>query len=256
LEAVELPSRWHVTWNISATSHAKQRRVEADQHTPAQTPDPGPGTGAWRFGLPVAVHPRAKCVRCQGAVSHRVRSLCRQNSRNTTHHLHLTARHLATHAPIPTSLYSRSHPRRELAQHPQACAHPPALFPVCARSRPAVPRPSQPSMDFNSLKDTVANLSLYDLKAGVRKVQNGNPPVSRCPLPGPLAQLLTLSRPPAVMNYTEMESKVHIHIHTSTAPSPRDGTIALLLLCLPQPADCRARSARPPTMSRGAPPLL
>lgn len=28
-------------------------------------------------------------------------------------------------------------------------------------------------MDLNSLKDTVSNLSLYDLKAGVRKVQNG-----------------------------------------------------------------------------------
>jgi hypothetical protein len=28
-------------------------------------------------------------------------------------------------------------------------------------------------MDFASLKDQVANLSLYDLKAGVRKVQNG-----------------------------------------------------------------------------------
>ncbi|KAH8882523.1 ENTH-domain-containing protein [Thozetella sp. PMI_491] len=39
-------------------------------------------------------------------------------------------------------------------------------------------------MDFNSLKDTVSNLTLYDLKAGVRKVQN------------------------AVMNYTEMEAKV------------------------------------------------
>ncbi|MCJ1476380.1 Epsin-3, clathrin recruitment and traffic between the Golgi and endosome [Lambiella insularis] len=39
-------------------------------------------------------------------------------------------------------------------------------------------------MDLNSLKDTVTNLSLYDLKAGVRKVQN------------------------AVMNYTEMEAKV------------------------------------------------
>ncbi|KKZ61135.1 hypothetical protein EMCG_04236 [[Emmonsia] crescens] len=39
-------------------------------------------------------------------------------------------------------------------------------------------------MDFNSLKDQVSNLSLYDLKAGVRKVQN------------------------AVMNYTEMEAKV------------------------------------------------
>lgn len=28
-------------------------------------------------------------------------------------------------------------------------------------------------MDLNSLKDQVSNLSLYDLKAGVRKVQNG-----------------------------------------------------------------------------------
>ncbi|KAH8693788.1 hypothetical protein BGW36DRAFT_429819 [Talaromyces proteolyticus] len=39
-------------------------------------------------------------------------------------------------------------------------------------------------MDFNSLRDQVSNLTLYDIKAGVRKVQN------------------------AVMNYTEMESKV------------------------------------------------
>ncbi|KAJ5163177.1 uncharacterized protein N7500_005007 [Penicillium coprophilum] len=39
-------------------------------------------------------------------------------------------------------------------------------------------------MDFSSLKDQVSNMTLYDLKAGVRKVQN------------------------AVMNYTEMESKV------------------------------------------------
>ena len=28
-------------------------------------------------------------------------------------------------------------------------------------------------MDLNSLKDTVSNLTLYDVKAGVRKVQNG-----------------------------------------------------------------------------------
>ncbi|KAK0658676.1 ENTH domain-containing protein [Lasiodiplodia hormozganensis] len=39
-------------------------------------------------------------------------------------------------------------------------------------------------MDLDSLKDKVSNLTLYDLKAGVRKVQN------------------------AVMNYTEMEAKV------------------------------------------------
>jgi epsin len=28
-------------------------------------------------------------------------------------------------------------------------------------------------MDFNSLKNTVSNLTLYDLKAGVRQLQNG-----------------------------------------------------------------------------------
>jgi epsin len=28
-------------------------------------------------------------------------------------------------------------------------------------------------MDFNSLKDAVSNLTLYDVKASVRKVQNG-----------------------------------------------------------------------------------
>lgn len=28
-------------------------------------------------------------------------------------------------------------------------------------------------MDFNSLKDQISNLTLYDVKAGVRKVQNG-----------------------------------------------------------------------------------
>ncbi|KAK7528274.1 uncharacterized protein IWZ02DRAFT_486355 [Phyllosticta citriasiana] len=39
-------------------------------------------------------------------------------------------------------------------------------------------------MDFDSLRDKVSNLTVYDLKAGVRKVQN------------------------AVMNYTEMEAKV------------------------------------------------
>ncbi|KAL4878401.1 hypothetical protein BJY04DRAFT_221127 [Aspergillus karnatakaensis] len=39
-------------------------------------------------------------------------------------------------------------------------------------------------MDFDSLKNQVSNLTLYDIKAGVRKVQN------------------------AVMNYTEMEAKV------------------------------------------------
>jgi hypothetical protein len=34
-------------------------------------------------------------------------------------------------------------------------------------------------MDFNSLKDQVSNISLYDLKAGFRKAQNG---ASRAPI--------------------------------------------------------------------------
>jgi epsin len=55
-------------------------------------------------------------------------------------------------------------------------------------------------MDFNSLKDKVSNLSLYDLKAGVRQVQNG------------MRQKTAWPRWcwswVAVMNYTEMEAKV------------------------------------------------
>ena len=32
------------------------------------------------------------------------------------------------------------------------------------------------AMDFGNLKDQVSNLTLYDIKAGVRKVQNGELP--------------------------------------------------------------------------------
>jgi epsin len=39
-------------------------------------------------------------------------------------------------------------------------------------------------MDWNNLQSQISNLSMYDLKAGVRKIQN------------------------QVMNYTEMEAKV------------------------------------------------
>jgi epsin len=55
-------------------------------------------------------------------------------------------------------------------------------------------------MDLASLKEAAANLTLYDLKAGVRKVQNGMAPQSAsCP-----EAHFTI----AVMNYTEMEAKV------------------------------------------------
>lgn len=37
-------------------------------------------------------------------------------------------------------------------------------------------------MDWNSLKDQVSNISLYDVKASVRKVQNGAPSHSPVPL--------------------------------------------------------------------------
>ena len=59
-------------------------------------------------------------------------------------------------------------------------------------------------MDLNSLKDQVSNLTLYDLKAGVRKVQNGESKVGTTT--EAKADTLLL----AVMNYTEMEAKVGI----------------------------------------------
>jgi hypothetical protein len=37
-------------------------------------------------------------------------------------------------------------------------------------------------MDFDSLKNQVSNLTLYDIKAGVRKVQNGTQIFETCGL--------------------------------------------------------------------------
>ena len=59
-------------------------------------------------------------------------------------------------------------------------------------------------MDLNSLKDQVSNLTLYDLKAGVRKVQNGESTI------GTTAEATADMSLLAVMNYTEMEAKVGI----------------------------------------------
>ncbi|KAE8451076.1 hypothetical protein EG329_004748 [Mollisiaceae sp. DMI_Dod_QoI] len=56
-------------------------------------------------------------------------------------------------------------------------------------------------MDLASLREAAANLTLYDLKAGVRKVQNGRSSVQ------PAGSTLTVELV-AVMNYTEMEAKV------------------------------------------------
>jgi epsin len=56
-------------------------------------------------------------------------------------------------------------------------------------------------MDLNSLKEAAANLSLYDIKAGVRKVQNGRRSLFHASWPYAHRSL-------AVMNYTEMEAKV------------------------------------------------
>jgi hypothetical protein len=77
-------------------------------------------------------------------------------------------------------------------------------------------------MDMNSIKDQVSNLTLYDLKAGVRKVQNGTSIYFQL-LPKQLKAPVCLISPIncadrsviAVMNYTEMESKVR----TITNPS-------------------------------------
>lgn len=57
-------------------------------------------------------------------------------------------------------------------------------------------------MDFNSLKNTVSNLTLYDLKAGVRQLQNGEFIIALRMLTSNLIDAA------AVMNYTEMEAKV------------------------------------------------
>ncbi len=59
-------------------------------------------------------------------------------------------------------------------------------------------------MDLNSLKDQVSNLTLYDLKAGVRKVQNGESTIDT------IAKAAADMLLQAVMNYTEMEAKVGI----------------------------------------------
>ena len=61
-------------------------------------------------------------------------------------------------------------------------------------------------MDFNTLRDQVSNLTIYDLKAGVRKVQNGQ--LSRSDLFPFRPLLFQLTRCIAVMNFTEMEAKV------------------------------------------------
>lgn len=60
-------------------------------------------------------------------------------------------------------------------------------------------------MDFNSLKDQVSNLTLYDIKAGVRKVQNG---AFEAIAPLLARDKLIVGNRIAVMNYTEMEAKV------------------------------------------------
>lgn len=41
-------------------------------------------------------------------------------------------------------------------------------------------------MDLNSIRDQVSNMTLYDLKAGVRKMQNGMPCSELCSKSGQL----------------------------------------------------------------------
>lgn len=57
-------------------------------------------------------------------------------------------------------------------------------------------------MDLNDLKNTVSNLTLYDLKAGFRKAQNGICQTIKQDCAPILMRMI------AVMNYTEMEAKV------------------------------------------------
>lgn len=80
-------------------------------------------------------------------------------------------------------------------------------------------------MDFSSLKDKVSNLTLYDIKAGVRQVQNGESPTT-----GSSSRRAKLMRPAAVMNYTEMEAKVREATNNEPwgklGPSPAVGVLA------------------------------
>lgn len=77
-------------------------------------------------------------------------------------------------------------------------------------------------MDFNSLKDQVSNLTLYDLKAGVRKVQNGKLYAQEdISATFELHEQLTVHLT-AVMNYTEMEAKVVMHCVLSLYSDGRD----------------------------------
>jgi epsin len=59
------------------------------------------------------------------------------------------------------------------------------------------------NLSLEGLKEQVSNLSLYDIKAGVRKVQNGKYPRLYVRLGRDTYTVYT-----AVMNYTEMEAKV------------------------------------------------
>ena len=68
-------------------------------------------------------------------------------------------------------------------------------------------------MDLNSLKDQVSNLTLYDIKAGVRKVQNGKPLIRSVAIYS-RSHAIT-----AVMNFTEMEAKVCPHLIKLLWPS-------------------------------------
>ena len=88
-------------------------------------------------------------------------------------------------------------------------------------------------MDLNSLKDQVSNLTLYDLKAGVRKVQNGELAI------GTTAEATADMPFLAVMNYTEMEAKV--------GDGGIESSFTLLIIAL--------RSEKLPITSHGALPL-
>ena len=62
------------------------------------------------------------------------------------------------------------------------------------------------NMDFASIKDQLSNLSLYDVKAAVRKAQNGTVWLNRNVEKG-RANVLVLV---VVMNFTDMEAKVRV----------------------------------------------
>lgn len=60
--------------------------------------------------------------------------------------------------------------------HLPSCLSPLSILCLSLAFNLRSPRLPFPIMDLNNIRDQVSNLTMYDIKAGVRKVQNGESP--------------------------------------------------------------------------------